>query len=128
MSKWNFELFNNFKEAARQLNLEVESGWNYYSIKFDNKDIYAYCWTPLNKMRGLGELTPDEALRHIKDNQDDFHLEFDTRNFSATMVFAEMFHKDYSLPTIKKALILLQDIDALQKRVFLTNIKYAEEQ
>lgn len=129
MSKWNYQLFENFKQAAEELNINVRPGWNYYSLDLPNGEVYAYCWTPLNKMRGLGDLTPDEALRHIKDNQDDFHLEFDKYGCSETgLVFYNLLGKNSSVEDIKSAIKLLLDETSLEKHRFMNRIKYSEEE
>jgi hypothetical protein len=128
MSKWNFKLFEDFKQAAKELDIEVIPGHSYYSLKLPKKDRYAYCWTPLNKMSDLGHYEPNQALDHIKYNQDDFHLEFDTYEYSVTMVFAEMFHTNSDKNTIKAAIELLLDDQALQRRSLLADLKYSTEE
>lgn len=80
MSKWNWELRDRYLEAARALDYEVTCGWHYYEMKIPGDKVWCYLWHPANKMRNLdheGDRSPELALKHIQDNQSDFHIELD---------------------------------------------------
>ncbi len=130
MAHWNFTLFENFKSAAHQMGLEVQDGRKFYSIVFPpgvNTKIFARCWTPLNKMDRLHDLTPDRALSHIKDNQDDFHLEFSDFNFKYDTIFHDLLKSTSTVDDIKHAIKVLMDPVLLDKYKMLADIKYADE-
>lgn len=133
MSKWNYQLFENYLAAADQLKLPVKDGYNYFLIDFPwsenytNTDLFAYCWTPLNKMLFLSELTPREALDHIRDNQSDFHLEFwSQHNDESSYVFSHMLRHTPSIEQIVLALEILMDPKRLDQHCMISKMKYDE--
>jgi hypothetical protein len=133
MSKWNYQLFENFKDAAAKLHLTVTPGWSYYKLNVP-KGFNAYCWTPLNKMNQLLNYyphNPDRMLDHIRNNQDDFHLEFDYLHDNNAMgMFASYFKGDYSVDKIKSALELMLDKHAFDQHmiIYLLSKDYENDQ
>jgi hypothetical protein len=80
MSNWNWDLRDRFLQAARVLDVETECNWSYYKMMIPDEKIWCYLWHPANKMKDLSRNStrdPQIALNHIRDNQDDFHIELD---------------------------------------------------
>lgn len=130
--KLNFQLFENFKQAAEQSGLEVVPGQSYYSINFPNGR-YIYCWTPLNKMWHLLNYYEDQnwdrAIKHLKDNFSDFHLEIDSRGHQDGIMecfYEESWNPDLTVQDLTKIFEILQDDNRLQYKRTLSAIKYAE--
>ena len=128
--KLNWQLFENFKQAASQCGLEVKPGKSYYSITLPNGR-YIWCWTPLNKMWSLAKYYDreqwDMALNHLKDNFSDFHLEIDSRGHQdgvAECFYKECWNPDLSIQDIVKILEILQDDDRLERRRLMSAIEY----
>lgn len=131
--KPNFQLFNNFKQAAQECGFEVIPGKNYYAVNLPNKR-YIWCWTPLNKMWDLMNYYDnkdwDRALNHLKNNFSDFHLEIDSIGHCEDIM--ECFIKEISNPNItvkeiKNIFEILQDDQRLERRRLLSTIEYSEE-
>jgi hypothetical protein len=128
----NFQLFNNFKEAAQKCNLEVKSGPGHYTIRLENGR-YIYCWTPLNKMFALYNYYEkkewDRALDYLKDNFDDFHLEFggdtiEDMNVVCEAFITEGYDKNITVNKIIECIEILQDDEKLNQKLFWTRLKY----
>jgi hypothetical protein len=130
--KLNFQLFDNFKIAAEKCNLEVKPGKGHYTIKLKNGR-YIYCWTPLNKMWELYNYYEDKeydrALKYLKDNFSDFHLEFGGSNVEdMNLVFdalADLTWKDdITVDQIVDAIETLSDDEKLNQKLVWNRLKY----
>lgn len=85
---YNWQLWDNFEAAARELGLELRSkdgGCVYMDVPKDIRDkFYIMCWTPLNKLHGVMKDyrkgsrldTWQHRLKDLRQNHEDFHLEF----------------------------------------------------
>ena len=134
--KLNFQLFDNFKEAAKRCNLDVIPGQGYYTIKLPNGR-YIFCWTPLNKMWQLYNYYEkkewDRAIKYLKDNFADFHLEFggddpyDMNLVCEAFMYEQSFHKDMSVDQLVECIDILQDDIKLEKKLVWTRLKYDTE-
>ena len=126
MANWNWALRDRYLQAARILGYAVECNWNYYKMQIPG-DVYCYLWHPLNKMRYLDlEGSPDQALRHIKDNQDDFHIEIDRRGAPG---ISYLFMELYEDPTIEQIVDCVReahDALALDRREVFAALLYTE--
>ena len=130
--KLNWQLFENFKQAAEQCGFEVKPGQSYYSVTLPNGR-YIWCWTPLNKVWHLmnyyeGEEW-DRALSHLKDNFSDFHLEIDSRGHQDDIMECfrkEAWNPDLTVQDIVKIFEILQDDNRLERRRLLAKIEYEE--
>lgn len=91
---YNWSLWNNFVQAAEELNLELRSldgGCVYVEVPEDIREkFYVMCWTPLNKLPSIqrkqakGSFNTFEITNLIDDfrqNHNDFHLEFGAKAF-----------------------------------------------
>lgn len=128
----NFQLFENFKEAARQCNIEVKSNESYYSIRLENKR-YIFCWTPLNKLRGviddIEDKNYDQALNRLKDNFSDFHLEIggndvNDMNIVCEAFIAEQWNKDLTVNQIISIIETMKDDNKLQQKLMWSRLTY----
>ena len=110
--KLNFQLFDNFKEAALRCDLEVIPGKGYHTIRLPNGR-YIFCWTPLNKIWELFNYYEkqqwDRALNNLRQNFSDFHLEFGGDTIEDMNVVCECFLEESYKNRLKKVFI-----DALQ--------------
>ena len=90
---YNWKLWDNFVAAAEELNLELcsrDGGCVYMEVPEQvRQKFYVMCWTPLNKLNGIvvraDKKTPLDTFKirylldDLKQNHDDFHLEFGAR-------------------------------------------------
>jgi phytoene dehydrogenase-like protein len=132
--KLNFELFENFKEAASKCDLEVKPGSGYHSIKLPNGR-YIFCWTPLNKMFHLYNYYEnkewDRALNHLRDNFDDFHLEVGGDDIEDMNLVGECFwdvNSDLSVDQIVNIIETLADDEKLNQKLVWNRIIYGCEE
>ena len=127
----NFKLFDAFKEAAHKYDLEVKPGSGHHTIKLDNGR-YIYCWTPINKMFSLYNYYEnkewDRALEHMRDNFDDFHLEFGGESIEDMNLICEAFCdiNDSKLTSqdIIDILNIMKDDSKVEQRVMWNRLKY----
>lgn len=134
--KLNFQLFDNFCEAAKRCDLDVIPGKGHHTIKLPNGR-YIFCWTPLNKMFQLYNYYEkkewDRAIKHLKDNFADFHLEFggdsieDMNLVCEAFMYEQSFHKDMSVDQLVECIEILQDDTKLEKKLVWTRLKYDTE-
>jgi hypothetical protein len=135
--KLNFQLFDNFKEAARKCNLEVKPGSGYHTIKLSNGR-YIFCWTPLNKMFSLYNYYEnkewDRALKHLKDNFSDFHLEFggddleDMNLVCEAFMYEQSFHENMTVDQIINCIEILKDDEKLEKKLMWSRLQYGVDE
>jgi hypothetical protein len=133
--KLNFQLFDNFCEAARKCNLEVTPGKGHHTIKLPNGR-YIFCWTPLNKMFQLYNYYEkkewDRALKHLKDNFADFHLEIGGDSVEDMNIVNECFWDityvdDITVGQIIDIIEILSDDEKLNKKLVWMRLKYDTE-
>lgn len=133
--KLNFQLFDNFKEAAKKCNLEVKPGQGYYTIKLPNGR-YIFCWTPLNKMFQLYNYYEnsewDRAIKYLKDNFADFHLEFgadslaDMNMVCEAFMYEQSFHKDMTVDQLVQCIEIMNDDKKLEQKLIWSRLKYEQ--
>ena len=130
--KLNFQLFDNFCEAAKRCNLEVMPGKGHHTIKLSNGR-YIYCWTPLNKMWQLYNYYEkkewDRALKHLKDNFSDFHLEVGGDSIEDMNIVTECFWDvtyvdDITTDQIVNIIEILSDDVKLNKKLVWMRLKH----
>ena len=130
--KLNFQLFDNFCEAAKRCNLEVMPGKGHHTIKLSNGR-YIFCWTPLNKMWQLYNYYEkkewDRALKHLKDNFSDFHLEVGGDNIEDMNIVTECFWDvtyvdDITTDQIVNIIEILSDDVKLNKKLVWMRLKH----
>jgi len=131
--KLNFQLFDNFCEAARKCNLEVIPGSGYHTIKLPNGR-YIFCWTPLNKMFQLYKYYEkkewDRALDHLKDNFSDFHLEFggddieDMNLVFEAFSYEGSFYENMTVDQIVNCIEIMKNDEKLEQKLIWTRLKY----
>jgi hypothetical protein len=94
MAKYNWTLWNNFVQAAEELDIELVStdgGCVYMEVPEDiRQKFYVMCWTPLNKLLHiLRKSDRKNPMRHhdikflmddFRQNHSDFHLEFGAKS------------------------------------------------
>ncbi len=124
MAVHNWQLYQNYIDAAEELDIEVTSGKGYLSLVLP-KDIrdkfYTYLWTPLNK--GAESLTPEnwkDQLEGYRQNHSDFHLEFCTRDYrygSFCWFNKVLFEKTPTKDDIKQAIQMMLDRKRFNKYV-----------
>lgn len=129
----NFQLFDNFCEAAKRCNLPVVPGKGHHTIKLHNGR-FIFCWTPLNKMWELYNYYEkqewDRALDYLKDNFSDFHLEFGGDSIEDMNVVCEAFidessfHSNMTVDDIVSCIEVLNDDEKLQKKLVWTRLQY----
>lgn len=130
----NFELFENFKEAARKCDLVVKPGPGYHSVKLSNGR-YIFCWTPINKMFSLYNYYQnkewDRALDHLRDNFADFHLEVGGDDIDDMILVGECFwdiKSDLSVDQIVNIIETLADDEKLNQKLVWNRIIYGCEE
>ncbi len=125
MMMLNFQLFENFKLAAKKSNLQVIPGQGHHTIKLSNGR-YIYCWTPLNKMFELYNYYEDKqwnrALQYLEDNFSDFHLEVGGEDAEDMNMVNECFwdvtyDKDITVDQIVEIIDILSDDEKLNKKL-----------
>jgi hypothetical protein len=130
--KLNFQLFDNFCEAAKRCNLEVMPGKGHHTIKLSNGR-YIFCWTPLNKMWQLYNYYEnkewDRALKHLKDNFADFHLEVGGDSIEDMNIVTECFWDvtyvdDITTDQIVNIIEILSDDVKLNKKLVWMRLKH----
>lgn len=130
--KLNFQLFDNFCEAAKRCNLEVMPGKGHHTIKLSNGR-YIFCWTPLNKMWQLYNYYEkkewDRALKHLKDNFSDFHLEVGGDSIEDMNIVTECFWdmtyvNDITTEQIVNIIEILSDDVKLNKKLVWMRLKH----
>jgi len=130
--KLNFQLFDNFCEAAKKCNLEVMPGKGHHTIKLPNGR-YIFCWTPLNKMFQLYNYYEnkewDRALKHLKDNFSDFHLEVGGDSIEDMNIVTECFWDvtyvdDITTDQIVNIIEILSDDVKLNKKLVWMRLKH----
>jgi len=127
---WNWGLRDRFLEAGRLLNYEITCNWSYYEMKTPDDKIWCYLWHPLNKMGNLRdeESRPELALNHIKDNQDDFHIELDRDpryGTSITYLFPELWDNP-DTATIVQTILNAQNTELIAHLEFLAELRGEE--
>lgn len=126
----NFDLFNNFKEAAKQCNLEVIAGQSFYRINIPNTKRYIFCWTPLNKLFMVEDQIEmknwDEALEQFSELN--FHLEIDSYGHNERIMeaFIDVDTHNATIEQIVDVIHTLQNDEAIEKRRTWNLLKYDE--
>jgi hypothetical protein len=75
----------------------------------------------------------DMALNHLKDNFDDFHLEFggddleDMVLVGEAFMYEQSFHKDMTVDQIVECIEILKDDSKLEQKLIWTRLKYDVE-
>lgn len=132
----NYQLFENFKEAAYRCDLDVIPGKGYYTVRLPNGR-YIFCWTPLNKIWGLinyyDKQDWDGALRNLKDNFSDFHLEFggdsiEDMNLVCECFWQETYKKDITVDEIVDIINIMNDDNLLEQRLVWMRLTYGAEE
>ena len=118
MSVYNFELYDNFLQAAKDCGIEVSCPNHGSCLYLDlpnnlNQKFWAMLWTPLNKLMLIREEnTWEQRLRTLRQNHADFHLEFcpkesDVGNYS---FFPEINHKSQTQVTRQDIRVCIERI------------------
>ena len=88
MATYNWQLWDNFQQAAVSLGLELRSkdgGCVYMEVPEETRQkFYVMCWTPLNKLQSIMQEHIEGSslnnwqyrLLDLRQNHGDFHLEF----------------------------------------------------
>lgn len=125
---FNWELFENFKEAVSVSGLTLKKNDSYYSVEIPNTKRYIYCWTPMNKMQWFaseiesGEY--DQALDSIKQNIQDFRLEIDSRDTKEDVASAYYREGGRRTLTVDEILNIIQELQ--DDRIVASKILIAE--
>ena len=132
----NFQLFDNFKEAALRCDLEVIPGKGYHTIRLPNGR-YIFCWTPLNKIWELFNYYEkqqwDRALKNLRDNFSDFHLEVGGDSVEDMNLVGEVFWKvtwqdDITADEIVEIINIMNDDEQFQKKLVWTRLQQSDEE
>ena len=132
----NFQLFDNFKAAAEQCNLDVIPGKGYYTIRLHNGR-YIFCWTPLNKIWGIHKYYEkgewDRALNDLKDNFADFHLEFggdtlEDMNAVCDCFWQQTYNRDITVSELVEIIEIMSDEDKFQKKLMWVRLQQDYEE
>ena len=136
MTMLNFQLFENFKEAAKKSNLPVIPGQGHHTIKLSNGR-YIYCWTPLNKMFQLYNYYEDKdwdrALKYLENNFSDFHLEVGGDSVEDMNIVTECFwdvcwDKDITVNQIIEIIEILSDDEKINKKLVWMRLTHGAEE
>jgi hypothetical protein len=134
--KLNFQLFDNFKEAALRCDLEVIPGKGYHTIRLPNGR-YIFCWTPLNKIWELFNYYEkqqwDRALNNLRDNFSDFHLEvggdsIEDMNLVNEVFWRVTFQNDITANEIVEIINIMNDDEKFEKKLFWTRLQQSDEE
>ncbi len=135
--KLNFQLFDNFKEAALRCDLEVIPGKGYHTIRLPNGR-YIFCWTPLNKIWELFNYYDkqqwDRALNNLRQNFHDFHLEFGGDTIEDMNVVCECFleesykNRDLTVDEIVNIINIMNDDKLVEQKLMWVRLKYGAEE
>lgn len=135
---YNWELWDNFVEAAKELDLELKSkdgGCVYMAVPEDiRQKFYIMCWTPLNKLRGVMQDYKEDSilgtwqhrLQDLRSNHSDFHLEFGAKQIHHGSMFWFPNLGIGSRPTkdeIVKAVKMMLDRDNFDKYVTIARLR-----
>ena len=128
---YNWQLWDNFEAAAKELNLELRSqdgGCVYMDVPEDiRQKFYVMCWTPLNKLCGVMQDyrkdsilgTWQHRLKDLRQNHADFHLEFGAKNYEdGSMYWFPNFNIGCPTPSkddIVKAVKIMMDRDRFEQ-------------
>ena len=132
----NFQLFDNFKEAALRCDLEVIPGKGYHTIRLPNGR-YIFCWTPLNKIWELFNYYEkqqwDRALKNLRDNFSDFHLEvggdsIEDMNLVNEVFWRVFFQNDITADEIVEIINIMNDDEQFEKKLVWTRLQQSDEE
>ena len=132
----NFQLFDNFKEAALRCDLEVIPGKGYHTIRLPNGR-YIFCWTPLNKIWELFNYYEkqqwDRALNNLRDNFSDFHLEvggdsIEDMNLVNEVFWRVFFQNDITADEIVEIINIMNDDEQFEKKLVWTRLQQSDEE
>ena len=128
---YNWQLWDNFEAAAKELDLELDSqngGCVYMAVPEDiRRKFYVMCWTPLNKLQGVMKEYPKDnilgtwpnRLKDLRQNHQDFHLEFGAKSYQdGSMYWFPEFgigHPTPSKDKIVRAVQIMMDRDNFEK-------------
>jgi len=125
----NFQLFKNFREAAKICNIPVTTHPGYYSISIPNTNRYIYCWTPLNKLPTVFDAmernNTDEALQYLEE-WCNFHLEIDSTGHMENVMeaFLDANTTNASVEEIIDIIKALQDDKKIEEKLIWIRLKY----
>ena len=142
--KYNWQLWDNFVEAAEELNLELRSkdgGCVYIEVPEDiRKKFYVMCWTPLNKLAGILDKTERKSpldtfkvkylINDLKQNHGDFHLEFGAKAYEdGSMYWFPNFGPGFtpSKDDIVTAVKIMMDTENFEKHKLMAILREAAE-
>jgi hypothetical protein len=136
---YNWELWDNFEAAAKELDLELRSQDGGCVTVNLSKDIHnkfwIYCWTPLNKLKGIirdrkegSKLdTWQHRLNDLRQNHADFHLEFGAKEYDDGSMFwfpkLNSYNTTPSKDDIVEAIKIMMDTKNFEKHKLLAVIK-----
>lgn len=134
---YNFKLYKDFCDAALELDIKLQGrdgGCIYLELPNNlNQRFWAMLWTPLNKLKYIKEeKTWQQKLDTLKDNQSDFHLEFDTKNYThgSYWMFPEVNEKprtDINKQDIKDCIKRMLDMDNFEQHVTWANLRIPQD-
>jgi hypothetical protein len=139
---YNFQLYNNWCDAAMRLGLEIKSksgGCIYMQDPVTEtiigkegtgeQQFFFMLWTPLNKLGSVFNDLPDwkDALDTLKDNHSDFHIEAAKMycdDNSHYLWFPEFYNQtDISVDDIMKCVKRIRDFDNHSKWQTFASLK-----
>ena len=134
---YNFKLYKDFCDAARELDIQLRSrdgGCIYLELPNDlNRRYWAMLWTPLNKLNQIDHKeTWQRKLDHLKDNHEDFHLEFDTKEYEngSYWMFPEVNEKpraDITKHDIKTCIERMLDTEHFEQNVVWARLRTPQD-
>jgi hypothetical protein len=134
---YNFKLYEDFCDAAKELDIELQSkdGGCIYLVLPDqlNSRYWAMLWTPLNKLNQMDNKdTWQRKLDHLQYNHEDFHLEFDTKQYEhgSYWMFPEVNskpRKDITKQDIKDCIERMLDVDNFECNVTWAKLQEPED-
>jgi hypothetical protein len=133
---YNWTLWDNFVSAAEELGLELYSkdgGCVYIEVPENiRQKFYVMCWTPLNKLYGVArERASSNLLDHwqmrlkdLKQNHDDFHLEFGAKDYEdGSMFWFPNLSRNASKQDIINAVNIMMDTENFEKYKLMAVIR-----
>ena len=134
---YNFKLYEDFCDAARELNIELRSktgGCIYLVLPNNlNERFWAMLWTPLNKLESLqNKQSWQQRLDHLRNNHGDFHLEFETKDYEngSYWMFPEVNskpRKDITKQDIKTCIERMLDVDNFEQNIVWARLQEPQE-
>jgi hypothetical protein len=130
----NWQLWDNFVAAAQECDIQLDTtdpGCVRLILSEPVQSrFYAQCWTPFNKLPlVLEQSTFDLQLKCLRDNVEDFHLEFGARLYQdgGMCWFPRVLDSRVTRQEIVDAIVCMQDTKNFEKLRVLALLRQPEE-